>query len=171
MGAEESGAGLPPSVARVAGALASAGIAARVRVLGASARTAPEAAAACGVGVEQIVKSLVFVAAGEPVLVLVSGAHQVDEARLASLLGRPARRASAAEVRTLTGFAIGGVPPVGHPRPLRVIIDRRLLQTAPLVAAAGAPHAVVTLTPEELCRATGGEVADVGRDRELPGCG
>ncbi|MGH7318078.1 MAG: YbaK/EbsC family protein [Candidatus Rokuibacteriota bacterium] len=153
-----------PAAARVQAALRDCGIASNVRELAASARTAAEAAAACGVTVGQIVKSLVFLAGGEPVLVLTSGANQVDEARLGELTGQPIRRADAMAVRTATGFAIGGVPPVGHTRALRAIIDRDLLRYDRLIAAAGTPHAVFPLTPEELCRITGGEVQDIRRN-------
>jgi prolyl-tRNA editing enzyme YbaK/EbsC (Cys-tRNA(Pro) deacylase) len=115
------------------------------------------------VAVAQIVKSLVFLAGGEPVLVLASGANQVDEARLAALTGAPIRRADAAAVRTATGFAIGGVPPVGHARPMTVFIDRDLTRHAELIAAAGTPRAVFRLTPDELCRITGGRLEDLKR--------
>jgi prolyl-tRNA editing enzyme YbaK/EbsC (Cys-tRNA(Pro) deacylase) len=128
-----------------------------------SARTAAQAAAACGVGVGQIVKSLVFLAGDEPILVLVSGANQADEWRLAALSGQSVRRADADAVRAYTGYAIGGVPPVGHPRPLRVFIDADLLGYDRLIAAAGTPHAVFPVTPAELCRVTGGAVVDLKR--------
>jgi prolyl-tRNA editing enzyme YbaK/EbsC (Cys-tRNA(Pro) deacylase) len=128
-----------------------------------SARTAAQAAAACGVAVGQIVKSLVFLAGGEPILVLVSGANQADEGRLAVLSGQRVTRADADVVRDSTGYAIGGVPPVGHARPLRVFIDQDLLTYDRLIAAAGTPHAVFPITPGELCRVTGGAVADLKR--------
>lgn len=152
-----------PTVARVEATLRELGLPAAAVELAASARTAVEAAAAVGVGVGQIVKSLVFIAGDEPVLVLVSGANQADEARLGALLARPVRRASADQVRAVTGFAIGGVPPVGHARPLRVLIDRDLLVHDRLFAAAGHPRAVFPLSPADLCRITGGEPADVKR--------
>lgn len=155
---------MQPAAARVQSALRSLGLASEVMELGESARTAAEAAAACGVGVGQIVKSLVFVAGDEPILVLVSGANQADERRLRALTGRPVRRADADVVRAATSFAIGGVPPVGHPRPLRTLVDRDLLGHERLVAAAGTPHAVFPLTPAELLRITGGEVVDVRRE-------
>lgn len=160
-----------PAAARVRDALRAHGLAGEVVELRASARTAAEAAAACGVGVAQIVKSLVFLAGPEPILALVSGANQADEARLAALVGKPIRRADADAVRAATGFAIGGVPPVGHARTLRVLIDRDLLGYDRLFAAAGTPHAVFPVTPEELCRVTGGQVADIkrgGRDGGQP---
>jgi prolyl-tRNA editing enzyme YbaK/EbsC (Cys-tRNA(Pro) deacylase) len=115
------------------------------------------------VAVAQIVKSLVFLAGDEPILVLVSGANQADERRLATLSGHSVRRADADAVRAHTGYAIGGVPPVGHARPLRVFIDRDLLGHDRLIAAAGTPHAVFPITPAELCRVTGGAVVDLKR--------
>jgi prolyl-tRNA editing enzyme YbaK/EbsC (Cys-tRNA(Pro) deacylase) len=153
----------PPAAARVQAALEARGVRSEVILLAESARTAAEAAAACGVGVGQIVKSLVFLAGDEPILVLVSGANQADERRLAALSGRTVRRADADAVRESTGYAIGGVPPVGHPRPLRVFIDRDLLGHERLIAAAGTPHAVFPISPADLCRVTGGAVADLKR--------
>ncbi len=149
---------------RVQRALRAHGVTSEVVELAEGARTAPEAAAACGVSVAQIVKSLVFLADGEPVLVLASGANHVDEQRLAALTGRAIRRADAAAVRAATGFSIGGVPPVAHTQALRTFVDRDLLAHDALIAAAGTPHAVVRLTPGELCRITAGEVADVKRE-------
>jgi prolyl-tRNA editing enzyme YbaK/EbsC (Cys-tRNA(Pro) deacylase) len=154
---------MQPAAVRVQTTLRTLGLASEVQELAESARTAAEAALACGVEVGQIVKSLVFVAGGEPILVLVSGANQADERHLGILTGQPIRRADAEAVRTATGFAIGGVPPVGHPRPLRTIVDRDLLRYPRLIAAAGTPHAVFPLTPSELVRITGGEVADVAK--------
>ena len=154
---------IPPAAARVQAALHGLGVETEVIVLAESARTAAQAAAACSVGVGQIVKSLVFVAGDEPILVLVSGANQADEHRLAALSGQAVRRADADTVRGATGYAIGGVPPVGHPRPLRVFIDRDLLGYDRLIAAAGTPHAVFPISPGDLCRVTGGAVADLKR--------
>jgi prolyl-tRNA editing enzyme YbaK/EbsC (Cys-tRNA(Pro) deacylase) len=153
----------PPAAQRVQAALRALGVEGEVILLAESARTAAEAAAACGVAVGQIVKSLVFLAGDEPILALVSGANQADERRLAALSGRTVRRADADAVRGATGYAIGGVPPVGHPRPLRVFIDRDLLAYDRLIAAAGTPHAVFPITPAELCRVTAGAVADIRR--------
>ena len=160
-----------PAIARVEAALRVAGLQPEVIQLLESARTAVDAATACGVGVGQIVKSLVFLAGEEPILVLVSGSNQADERRLAVITGRPVRRADADTVRAATGFAIGGVPPLGHRRPLRVIIDRDLLGHSRLIAAAGTPHAVFPLTPDELCRLTGGEVHEVKRAAAAGGGG
>jgi len=157
----EALASLEPAFAAV---LEAHGVPSEMILLSESARTAAQAAAACGVGVAQIVKSLVFLAGDEPILVLVSGANQADERRLTSLSGRSVRRADAAAVRAVTGFAIGGVPPLAHPQPLRVFIDRDLLTHDRLIAAAGTPHAVFPITPADLCRVTGGAVADLKRD-------
>ena len=154
---------IPPAAARVQGALQALGVDCEVIVLAESARTAAQAAAACGVAVGQIVKSLVFLAGDEPILVLVSGANQADERRLGDLSGQTVRRADADVVRGATGYAIGGVPPVGHPRALRVFIDRDLLAYDRLIAAAGTPHAVFPITPADLCRVTGGSVTDLKR--------
>jgi prolyl-tRNA editing enzyme YbaK/EbsC (Cys-tRNA(Pro) deacylase) len=153
-----------PAAARVRAALEAHGVASEVVELAESARTAAQAASACGVAVGQIVKSLVFLSGDEPILVLVSGANQADEHRLAALSGQRIRRADADAVRASTGFAIGGVPPVGHPQALRVFIDRDLLGYERLIAAAGTPHAVFPITPDELCRVTGGAVVDLKRD-------
>ncbi|HSE96170.1 MAG TPA: YbaK/EbsC family protein [Methylomirabilota bacterium] len=157
---------MQPAAARVQDALRARGAPCEVIQLTESARTAAEAAAACGVEVGQIVKSLVFVAGEEPVLVLVSGANRVDERRLQAITGQPVRRAEADLVRAVTGFAIGGVPPVGHRRPLAALIDRDLLGYDDLIAAAGTPQAVFRLTPADLCRLTGGQVVDLKRAPE-----
>jgi prolyl-tRNA editing enzyme YbaK/EbsC (Cys-tRNA(Pro) deacylase) len=125
-------------------------------------KTAPDAARAIGCDVAQIVKSLVFVADEAPVLVLTSGANRVDVGRLAAVVGASeVRRASPDEVRTATGFAIGGTPPFGHPRAIRTFVDRDLLAHEVVWAAAGAPDAVFGTTPEELVATSGAEAADV----------
>jgi prolyl-tRNA editing enzyme YbaK/EbsC (Cys-tRNA(Pro) deacylase) len=130
---------------------------AQVVILEDSARTAAEAAAAVGVEQGAIVKSLVFRSAGgEPVLVLVSGDNRCDEALL------EVTRADAAAVREATGYAIGGVPPVGHPAPLHTVIDPQLGRFETVWAAAGTPHAVFPISYDELVRVTGGEVRPVG---------
>lgn len=125
-------------------------------------KTAPDAARAIGCDVGQIVKSLVFVADDLPVLVLTSGANRVDVGRLAALVAASeVRRASPDEVRSATGYAIGGTPPFGHPEPIRSFIDADLLAHEVVWAAAGAPDAVFGTTPEELVATSGAEVADV----------
>jgi len=146
---------------RVADALAALGIETAVIEFAASTRTAAEAAVAIGTQVAQIVKSLVFMAGDAPVLALVSGTNRLDPARLAAWTGDPPRRASADQVRAATGFAIGGVPPIGHSRPLRTFIDRDLMQYDVVFAAAGTPHAVFAIAPAALARITGGEIIDL----------
>jgi len=127
-----------------------------------STRTAAEAAAAVGCEVGQIVKSLVFRAAsGRAVLVVASGAHRVDERRVAAELGEGIGRADAELVRAETGFAIGGVPPIGHAKALATLVDEALLAHAEIWAAAGHPNAVFRCTPAELVAMTGGRVARV----------
>jgi prolyl-tRNA editing enzyme YbaK/EbsC (Cys-tRNA(Pro) deacylase) len=125
-------------------------------------RTAPDAAAAIGCDVAQIVKSLVFrTAGGEPLLVLASGHNRVDEAKVAALLGEPAVKADAPFVRQATGFAIGGVPPAGHPRPIETIVDADLMGFDVVWAAAGTPRTVFSVPPGELVAMSSGRVGDV----------
>jgi len=152
---------MKPSVRRVADALVAAGIEANILELAESTRTAEEAAAAIGTSVPRIVKSLVFMADDDPLLALVSGSNRLDTTRLGKVLGKTIGRADAARVREATGFAIGGVPPVGHSAPLAVVIDRDLLAFDVVWAAAGTPHAVFSIAPVDLVRVTGGEVVDL----------
>ena len=127
-----------------------------------SARTAAQAAAALGCEVAQIAKSLVFAAAdGRGVLVIASGSNRVDEVRIATLLGESIGKATAAQVREWTGYAIGGVPPVAHQTPLRTFLDEDLAQYDQIWAAAGHPHAVFPLSFADLVRWTGGTVAHI----------
>ena len=100
---------------------------------------------------------------GAPVLVIASGTNRVDEARVAAVLGQPIGRADADFVREHTGYAIGGVAPVGHPAPIRTLLDRDLLALPEIWAAAGTPNAVFRMTPAQLEALTGGEVADVAK--------
>ena len=119
-------------------------------------KTAPDAARAIGCEVGQIVKSLVFVTDGEPVLALTSGSNRVDPERLAATLGASkARRATPEEAREATGFAVGGTPPFGHPQRVRTLIDEDLLGYEEVWAAAGTPDSVFRTTPAELRRAAG----------------
>ena len=127
-----------------------------------STRTAKDAANALGCDVGAIASSLLFLAGEEPLLVLTSGAHRVDEARVGDLVGAPLRRASADEVRAHTGYAIGGVAPVGHPEQLRTLVDVQLADHPVVWAAAGHPHAVFPTSYDELLALTGGEPAVVG---------
>jgi Cys-tRNA(Pro) deacylase len=146
---------------RVAEALAAAGVEAEVRSYAESTRTAEEAAAAVGANVGQIVKSLVFLADGRPILALVSGANRLDTAKLAQIAGAKITRADADTVRAATGYAIGGVPPVGLATALPVYCDRDLMRYAEVWAAAGTPHAVFSIEPETLTRITTAEIVDL----------
>jgi prolyl-tRNA editing enzyme YbaK/EbsC (Cys-tRNA(Pro) deacylase) len=154
-----------PSVVRVTDRLAELGATGSVKVLDGSARTAAQAAEQLGSLVAQIANSLVFSADGAPLLVLASGGHRVDTVKVAALVGAASvDRADADFVRSHTGFAIGGVAPVGHPEPLRTLVDTALGQYDEVWAAAGHPHAVFPTTYDELLRLTGGTAADVGVD-------
>ena len=146
---------------RVRAALSAAGVATRIEEFPSSTRTAQEAADAVGTSVGQIVKSLVFLAGGQPVLALVSGANRLDPARLADLTGLPIGKADADAVRQATGYAIGGVPPTGFPAPIPTFIDRDLLQYDVVWAAAGTPRHVFPIAPETLVRITSGRVAEL----------
>jgi prolyl-tRNA editing enzyme YbaK/EbsC (Cys-tRNA(Pro) deacylase) len=154
---------LKASAQKVQDALRAAGFDNTVVELPDSARTAAEAAAAVGCEVGQIVKSLLFRAevSGRAVLVAASGSHRVDERAVAAVVGEPIGRATPDFVREQTGFAIGGVPPIGHAQPVVAVVDEALLAHARIWAAAGHPHAVFALTPDELVRMTGGAVARV----------
>lgn len=151
------------SVGRFRGALAKHGLPDTIVALERGAHTASEAADALGCAVGQIVKSLVFAEAGnDAVLVLAAGDVRVDEARLGEVHGAPLTLGDAAFVRAATGYAIGGVPPFGHERPLPTLIDRTLERWDTVWAAAGTPRHVFSLPVAELLRVTGGHLADVG---------
>jgi len=154
---------LPPAALRVQEALAARGVETTIVYLERAARTSAEAAAAVGCRVDQIAKSLVFRLAtrGTPLLVIASGANRVDEARVAGLVGEPLGKADADFVRAHTGFAIGGVAPIGHPTPLNTYIDADLFKYAEIWAAAGTPNAVFALTPADLEAMTSGKVVTV----------
>ena len=154
---------LKDSARRVRDALAARGFEFAVRAFPQGTRTAAEAAAAVRCEVAQIAKSLVFRArvSGRPVLVIASGANRVDEKAVAVLIGEKIGRADADFVRAATGFAIGGVPPVGHDTPPVTLIDRDLLALDETWAAAGTPNAVFRLTPRDLVTLTGGRVAEI----------
>ena len=127
-----------------------------------AARTAAGAAASIGVEVDQIVKSLVFVAGERPVLVLTAGSRRVDPAKVAALAGGdPVSKADADQVRAATGYAIGGTPPFGHATALPVLLDERLTEFGEVWAAAGTPRDVFPLDPRVLVEVTGARVADV----------
>lgn len=152
-----------PGVRKVVDALVAAGATGRVQVLPDEARTAAIAAAQLGVEVGAIANSLVFDADGDALLVLTSGAHRVDTDRVAALVGvQELRRASPEFVREATGQPIGGVAPVGHPAPIRTLVDVALEPYEVVWAAAGIPHTVFPTTYGELVRVTGGRPAEVG---------
>lgn len=152
-----------PSARRVDAALESHGLIDRVRELPASTRTAEDAARALGCEVRQIVKSLVFhrEPSGTPVLALVAGDHRLDEAWMHRVTGERWSRADPERVRSATGFAIGGVPPIGHAEALPTYIDYDLLEQREIWAAAGHPNAVCRITSPELLRITGGRPVSV----------
>lgn len=151
-----------PSVVRVADILRDAGATGEPVQLADSTRTAAQAAAALGCDVGAIASSLLFLADGAPLLVLTSGAHRVDTAHVAQLLGvSKVTMADADTVRATTGFAIGGVAPVGHPQPLRTLVDAMLADHEVVWAAAGHPHAVFPTSYDELVRLTGGKPVQV----------
>ena len=158
--------GLKASARRVQEALAAQGFAFEVREFPDSTRTSAEAAAAIGCSVAQIAKSLVFRGAqsGKAVLIVASGANRVDPAKAEALLGEAIKRADADFVREATGFAIGGVPPLGHDRPLVTLIDEDLLAFEEIWAAAGTPNAVFRLSPTDLSDLTGGRIGDLKQD-------
>ena len=154
---------LSSSAQKVQQALTRLGLSLEVVELPSSTRSAVEAAASIGCTVGQIAKSLIFRTSqsDRPVLVIASGSNRVDERKVAALLGENITQADADFVRLHTGFAIGGVPPVGHTEALLTFIDEDLLAFDEIWAAAGTPHAVFRLTGDDLVRATGGQVADV----------
>jgi prolyl-tRNA editing enzyme YbaK/EbsC (Cys-tRNA(Pro) deacylase) len=155
-----------PNVARVVAAAAAAGLSIRVERFPEGTRTAADAARAVGCEVAQIVKSLVFMADGSAVVALVSGADRLNPALLATELGATeVRRATGDEARSATGYAIGGVPPLGNATQLTVDMDRSLLSNPIVWAAAGLPDAVFSASPDDLGRAAGASVMDV-RERQ-----
>ena len=126
-------------------------------------RTAADAAAAVGCKIDQIVKSLVFMADVRPILILCSGARRVDEEKLAEYIGTEIRIAGASEVRAATGYAIGGTPPLGHTVALKTVVDPHLMEFEEIWAAAGTPDSVFPIQPKELVKATSGAVVAVTR--------
>lgn len=153
---------LAPSAQRVADAARDLGLTIEVRDFPDGTRTADDAARAIGVTVGQIVKSLVFLADEQPILCLVSGSNRVDTARLASAISAEhIARAPAEIVREATGYAVGGVPPFGHAKPLPVYCDRDLLSFDVVWAAAGTPMNVFAVEPHALMVACGATVVDL----------
>jgi prolyl-tRNA editing enzyme YbaK/EbsC (Cys-tRNA(Pro) deacylase) len=158
---------LSPSAGRVQKALDASGLTLKVVELPASTRTVVEAAQAVGCEVGQIVKSLVFKTSrsGRPVLILASGANRVDETKVEAHIGEELVKADAEFVRRHTGFAIGGVPPVGHAQKIETFLDQDLLQYGEIWAAAGTPNAVFQLSPAELVAITGARVEKIAAER------
>lgn len=154
---------LPDSALRVQAALAKLGTPFRVVIMPETTRTAHDAAAAIGCSVGQIAKSIMFRGAvtGKPVLVIASGVNRINEKSVSGLVGEPIVKASADFVRESTGFAIGGVPPIGFPRPIETWIDKTLLDHSEIWAAAGTPNAVFSLDPRSLPEITGGTAVEV----------
>ncbi len=147
---------------RVQNALDALGLQAEVIRLPAGTRTAQEAAQAVGCDVGAIAKSLLFLADGEPLLVICGGDKRVDTEQVARLVGaRKVEMAPAGEVRRITGYAIGGVPPVGHATPIRKLFDSGLLLRPIIYAAGGAHDALFSVDPRSLAQAGGGEIAEV----------
>jgi len=152
------------NVRRVVEAAHAAGLPIEPREFPEGTRTAADAAAAIGVALGQIVKSLLFAVDGQVVLALVSGSNQLDEKRLALAAGGDtASRVDAQVVRDATSFPIGGVPPIGLATPLLVFVDRDLLAYDELWAAAGTPHVNFAISPDDLVRVTGGTVCDLAK--------
>jgi prolyl-tRNA editing enzyme YbaK/EbsC (Cys-tRNA(Pro) deacylase) len=154
---------LSAAAEKVQMALAGSGVKTTVAELPTSTRTARDAAASVGCDVSDIVKSLIFVgqASGQTWLVLIGGAHRVDEHKLAGVVGEAMRVATAEEARERTGFAVGGIPPVGHITKLPTVVDHDLEMRTLVWAAAGTPHAVFQIDARELVRITAGIVAHV----------
>ena len=155
---------LSAAAQRIQDLLTSRGLPHQVIEFEQTTRSAADAAQAIGCMVAQIAKSILFKAAsGDPVLVIASGPNRVDEAKVAAALGQAIGKADADFVRAATGFAIGGVPPLGHAQPALTLIDSDLLVLPTIWAAAGTPNAVFQLTPDELVAMTGGKVADIAQ--------
>ena len=155
---------LSPSARRVQDALDAAGLDCTIVEHATTSRTSAEAAALLGCNVAQIAKSLVFRrghSGDGAVLVIASGANRVDEAKVAALLDAPIGRADAAFVRQVTGYAIGGIPPLGHATTMPVLVDRALAAFDVVYAAGGTPNALFPIAPADLVRASRGTLADV----------
>jgi prolyl-tRNA editing enzyme YbaK/EbsC (Cys-tRNA(Pro) deacylase) len=154
---------LSPTAQKVQDLLTSLGFTCQVIEFQESTRTAQEAADRAGCTLGQITKSLIFKGrtTGKPILVLTSGANRVDEKRFSEYAGEPIGRADADFVRTVTGFAIGGVPPLGHAQKMDTYIDQDLMQFNTIWAAAGTPNAIFELTPDSLQKMTDGKVVKV----------
>ena len=155
-----------PSAQKVADAARALGLSVEIVEFAETTRTAQDAAQTIGCQVAQIVKSLLFIVNGQPVMALVSGVNRLDERKLATLRGvgrKQVERADADTAKAATGFSIGGVPPFGHTSRLPVYVDEDLTRFDVVWAAAGTPFAVFAITPEELVRASQASVADLKR--------
>ncbi|HEX7950588.1 MAG TPA: YbaK/EbsC family protein [Candidatus Limnocylindrales bacterium] len=163
-----------PAIQRVMEAAERRGVSLELRTFPESTHTAEQAARAVGAALGQIVKSLVFVTTRddgglEPILCLISGPNRVDVARLGAFVGRSdVRRASAREANELTGFVIGGIPPFGHQRRLRVVMDPDLGRFTTVWAAAGLPNAVFPISPASLRLLADAQVAPIAEDQHPP---
>lgn len=148
---------LKPAANRLRDRATAAGLAIEIRQMAETTRTAEDAARACGCSIGQIVKSLVFQGAetGDPYLLLVSGTNRVDQKGVAAHIGEALTRPDAKFVREVTGYAIGGIPPLGHDRPIITYIDRDLLAYDIVWAAAGTPESVFSVAPGNLMNAAG----------------
>jgi Cys-tRNA(Pro) deacylase len=156
-----------PSARKVASSAVALGLNIEVVEFDETTRTAADAASAVGCGIGQIVKSLLFVVDGHPVMALVSGSNRLDESKLASLCHvsrKRIKRADAEFVKSVTGYSIGGVPPFGHASELPVFVDSDLLEFELVWAAAGTPHAVFAISPTDLVEVSKGVVADIRLD-------
>ncbi len=155
---------LSPSAQKVQQALQDLGCDCQVVETSGSTRTAAEAAAVVGCQVGQIAKSLIFRTrrSKRPVLIITSGANRVNEKHMRQVLGEKLGKATAEYVREVSGYAIGGVPPVGHSQPIQTYVDEDLMQYDVIWAAGGTPRALFRISPQELVRITGGRVVSVG---------
>ncbi|MBR9766453.1 MAG: YbaK/EbsC family protein [Rhodobacteraceae bacterium] len=155
------------SLTRVRRALEEAGVPAEIAEMG-QTRTAEEAAAAAGCALDQITKSIIFRGeeSGEAILFLTAGGNRVDPAKASAVAGEPLGKADAALIRAQTGFAIGGVSPVGHLNPIRAFLDPRLLEFDRIWAAGGTPRHMFPMDPQILSRLTGAQVADFISENE-----
>jgi prolyl-tRNA editing enzyme YbaK/EbsC (Cys-tRNA(Pro) deacylase) len=154
---------LSPTAQRVQDLLTARAFPCKVIEFAESTRTSQEAAERAGCSLGQITKSMIFMrkTTRKPILVLTSGANRVDEKRISQYAGEPIGRADADYVRNVTGFAIGGVPPLGHAQPMETYLDEDLMQYSAIWAAAGTPNAIFELTPAQLQQMTGGKVVQV----------
>jgi len=155
--------GLSPTAQRVQDLITERGLPCRVVEYAESTRTSQEAADRAGCALGQITKSMIFMGknSAKPILVLTSGANRVDEKRLSQLVGEPVARPDAAYVRKVTGFAIGGVPPLGHATRMETYLDEDLMAYSTIWAAAGTSNAIFELTPQQLEQMTGGQIVQV----------